>query len=184
VLNTARAVGHSQAAARSLLLAILKLGLEVLLLGLRLDVLHSARAGLEVQAAAGILNELVVSGTARAGASSLQAAAEHILNLILQFGLNSLHVTAVALGLLNAVAERVGGLLHLGHLQRLRGSGSAGGSSARGGLKSILRNTCQSHRGSTASGGRAGRQVAIGNGKGHKHNKEDSTHFCFCFVVC
>jgi len=78
VLNTARAAGHGQAATGRLFLTILELGFKVLLLGLRLHILHTTRARLEMQAAAGILDELEVARTARAVTSRLETGAEHV----------------------------------------------------------------------------------------------------------
>jgi len=178
VLHTARAGSLSEAAAHSILLAILELGLEMLLLGLRLHILHSARASLEVQAAARVFYELVVARTARAVASSLQTGAEKISGLLLEFGFHGGDLGAVACGVLDAVTERVGCLLYLGHEQRLcRSCGSARRSSTRvgSGHNLVVGNAGQ------RDGRGAARETAglehIGSSHAHEQHQEEGAHF-------
>jgi len=108
--GAARANSIEHASTRSRVRPLLEFRLLVPFLGFWFNVLHTARALLQMQAAAGVFYQLIVGGTAGAGARSIQATAP---NTLPQFGLNGLHISAIALRLEDAVAEWVGSCFNL-----------------------------------------------------------------------
>jgi len=123
--DTARAERLRQAAAGWVGSAVPELGLHMLLLRLRLDVLLTAWAHLEVVAAACVLDEVIVGGSAGAIARLIDARAGKVDGL-LELWFNRVHFAAVTLWLQDAVAERVWLLLHLSDEHRLGGRAAGG----------------------------------------------------------
>jgi len=97
------------------------------------DELHSAGADLQVQAAAAVFYEVVVVRSAGAVTSRVETATATEV-FLLEFGLNSVDVAAVAFGLEQAVAEGLSWLLNLCNAHRLelqRDGDAAPGGQAR-----------------------------------------------------
>jgi len=138
-LHAAWAQRLSQAATSRGTASVLQLRLQMLLLSFGLNILHAARAHLQVQATARVLDQMVVGGSARAVTRLIHAATSQIKAGLFEFRLNSVDFAAIALRLQKTVTERVGGLLHLGDKHRL-GRWAASGLRARGSghLKSEL----------------------------------------------
>jgi len=125
------------------------------------DELHSAGADLQVQAAAAVFYEVVVVRSAGAVTSRVETATATEV-FLLEFGLNSVDVAAVAFGLEQAVAEGLSWLLNLCNAHRLELQRAAGGREAR---HDRLQSISLTIHGDAAPGGQArwARELVIGD---------------------